>query len=80
MTNGIPIASFYGCKKDSELIKVMKYVHQIADEENLQVANESQFGLKAMLDIPLEKFAKYYRIDEMSESDENDFEDDGRTL
>ena len=33
-----------------------------------------------MLDIPFDQFAKYYKIDEMSESDENDFEDDGRTL
>ena len=31
LSNGVPIASFYGCKKDSELIKLMKYVHQIAD-------------------------------------------------
>lgn len=35
LSNGVPIASFYGCKKDSELIKLMKYVHQIADEEDL---------------------------------------------
>ena len=27
LSNGIPIANYYGGKKDSELIKVMKYVH-----------------------------------------------------
>lgn len=43
LSNGIPIASFYGCKKDSELIKVMKYVHQISKEDDLMVANETQF-------------------------------------
>eukprot|EP00354_Favella_ehrenbergii_P000666 CAMPEP_0170457900 /NCGR_PEP_ID=MMETSP0123-20130129/5035_1 /TAXON_ID=182087 /ORGANISM="Favella ehrenbergii, Strain Fehren 1" /LENGTH=71 /DNA_ID=CAMNT_0010721841 /DNA_START=279 /DNA_END=494 /DNA_ORIENTATION=+ len=58
----------------------MKYVHQIAGEEDLQQANERQFGLQAMLNIPIDKFAKYYQIDEMSESDENDFEEDGNTL
>jgi len=33
-----------------------------------------------MLDTPIEKFVSYYQIDEMSESDENDFEDDGLTM
>ena len=28
----------------------------------------------------MEKFASYYQIDEMSESDENDFEEDGMTM
>ena len=45
MSNGIPIASFFDCKKDTELIKVMKYVHQIAKEEDLMVANEARFQL-----------------------------------
>lgn len=76
----MPITSFYGCKDDSELIKVMKYVHQIASEENLPLANESQFGLMAMLQTPIDKFVQYYQIDEMSESDENDWEEDGRSL
>ena len=80
LSNGVPIAGFYGDKKDCELVKVMKYVHQIAQEENLQVANELQFGLKAMLSTPISNFAMYYQIDEMSESDENDFEEDGDTL
>ena len=43
LSNGVPIAGFYGAKKDCELIKVMKYVHQIALEDNLAVANEHQF-------------------------------------
>ena len=33
-----------------------------------------------MLDTPMEKFVNYYQIDEMSESDENDFEEDGKTM
>ena len=33
-----------------------------------------------MLDTPIEKFVSYYQIDEMSESDENDFEEDGQTM
>ena len=33
-----------------------------------------------MLDTPMEKFVSYYQIDEMSESDENDFEEDGMTM
>ena len=40
LSNGIPIASFYGGKKDRELIKVMKYVHSLAKEQNIVVANE----------------------------------------
>ena len=60
LSNGIPIASYYGSKKDCELIKVMKYVHQIAQEENLMVANESQFQLRSMLDTPISKFVQYY--------------------
>ena len=51
----------------------------MAGEENLLVANESQFGLKAMLDMPTDKFVQYYQIDEMSESDGNDFTEDGQT-
>jgi CTD small phosphatase-like protein 2 len=43
LSNGIPIAGFYGSKKDCELIKIMKYVRQIADEEDLMVANERMF-------------------------------------
>ena len=35
LSNGIPIASFYGGKKDCELIRVLKYVHTIAEESNL---------------------------------------------
>lgn len=80
LSNGIPIASFYGSKQDCELIKVMKYVHQIAKEDNLAVANERQFQLRAMLDTPIEKFVSYYQIDEMSECEENDFEEDGLTM
>lgn len=80
LSNGIPITSFYGGKKDCELIKVLKYVHTIADEPNLQVANERQYKLKAMLETPIENFVSYYQIDEMSESDENDFEEDGMTM
>lgn len=79
LSNGIPITDFYGNKKDCELIKIMKYVRQLAGEENLLVANESQFGLKAMLDMPTDKFVQYYQIDEMSESDGNDFTEDGQT-
>ena len=33
-----------------------------------------------MLDTPISKFVQYYQIDEMSESDENDFEEDGKTM
>lgn len=33
-----------------------------------------------MLSTPISNFAMYYQIDEMSESDENDFEEDGDTL
>ena len=44
------------------------------------VANERQFQLKAMLQQPIEKFVQYYQIDEMSESDDNDFEEDGVTM
>ena len=33
-----------------------------------------------MLDTPLKNFAQYYQIDEMSEDDENDFEEDGETI
>lgn len=33
-----------------------------------------------MLKIPFEQFAEYYQINEMSESDENDFADDGSTI
>lgn len=33
-----------------------------------------------MLDTPMENFVSYYQIDEMSESDENDFEEDGMTM
>lgn len=33
-----------------------------------------------MLDTPIEKFVSYYQIDEMSESEENDFEEDGLTM
>lgn len=40
LSNGIPIAGFYGSKKDYELIKIMKYVRQLADEEDLMMANE----------------------------------------
>lgn len=34
----------------------------------------------AMLETPIEKFVNYYQIDEMSESDENDFNEDGLTM
>ena len=80
LSNGIPIANFYGNKKDSELIKVMKYVHEIAREDNLQLANERKFQLLKMLHSPIDKFAQYYQIDEMSSSDEHDFEEDGMTI
>jgi hypothetical protein len=34
-----------------------------------------------MLETPnFEKFVSYYMVDEMSESDENDFEEDGMTM
>ena len=80
LSNGIPITDFYGDKKDCELIKFMKYIHQLASEDNLLVANESQFGLSAMLKVPIESFVEYYEINECSEDDDNDFEEDGCTL
>ena len=66
----------------------MKYVHEISKEENLQVANEGMFQLTKILESPIDKFIKYYSIDELSESDEEivsektvkDFEDDGMTV
>ena len=58
----------------------MKYVDSIADEADLVAANESMFGLQTMYETPFEQFVKYYKIDEMSESEDNDFEEDGRTL
>ena len=33
-----------------------------------------------MLDVPMESFVSYYQIDDLSESDENDFEEDGMTM
>ena len=59
----------------------MKYVRQLADEEDLMMANECQFQLQAMLETPnFAKFVPYYMVDEMSESDENDFEEEGMTM
>lgn len=36
--------------------------------------------MKKILDSGIDKFIKYYSIDELSESDDNDFEDDGVTV
>ena len=82
LSNGIPVVDFLGQKGDQELIKVMKYVHELSKEENLRVANEGMFQLNKILESPIDKFIKYYSIDELSESDDdgNDFEDDGVTV
>ena len=85
--NGIPCVDFYGQKGDQELIKVMKYIHEISKEDNLREANEKMFRLNEIRQSPIDKFIKYYSIDELSESDDNvtdkddnDFEDDGVTV
>ena len=36
--------------------------------------------MSKILDSGIDKFIKYYSIDELSESDDNDFEDDGITV
>ena len=77
LANGIPCVDFLGQKGDQELIKVMKYIQEISKEENLRTANEEMFQLDMLRQSSIDKFIKYYSIDEESESDENDFEDDG---
>ena len=59
----------------------MKYVHEISKEDNIRAANERMFRLQELRESPIDKFIKYYSIDELSESDDdNDFEDDGVTV
>ena len=43
-------------------------------------ANESRLHLQEIRESPLVKFIKYYQIEELSESDENDFEEDGQSV
>ena len=43
LSNGIPVVDFLGQRGDQELIKVMKYVHEISKEDNLRAVNESVF-------------------------------------
>ena len=45
LQNGIPIVDFLRSKKDHELIKVMKYVRELAQSDNLMEANESHLHL-----------------------------------
>ncbi len=77
LKNGIPIVDFQGQKDDSELIKLMLYVHSIANSENLRDANEECFGFNKLLNSNIEKFIKYYKYEELSENNESDFNADG---
>ena len=58
----------------------MKYALEISKEDNLRLANERMFQFNKILESPIDKFIKYYNSSERSESDDNDFEDDGITV
>ena len=79
LRNGIPIVDFQGQKDDQELIKLMLYVHSIADSENLRDANEETFGFNKIINSNIEKFIKYYKYEELSENNESDFNADGES-
>ena len=57
----------------------MKYVHSIAQFDNLREINEATFSLQKITDSPIETFIQYYQIEELSEESDQDFEEDGLT-
>ena len=60
LSNGIPVVDFIGKSNDNELIKLMKYVHSIAQFDNLREINEATFSLQKITDSPIETFIQYY--------------------
>jgi CTD small phosphatase-like protein 2 len=43
LENGIPIVPFFGEKDDQEMIKVIKYIRSIHDQDDLRVPNDKIF-------------------------------------
>ena len=80
LKNGIPIIDFFGSKTDNELIKVMKYVKELSKSDNVMEANEERLHLQQIFESSLDKFISYYQIEELSESDEEDFMEDGQSV
>lgn len=80
LKNGIPVVDFLGDRQDTELLKVANYVLALADESNLMRANEQVFGLQRIKKAQIDKFIKYYGVDEMTEYDDTDFDDNGGTV
>jgi hypothetical protein len=68
LENGIPIVPFMGDKKDTELIKLIKYLKHIHSKPNLRIYNDKIFQLRKILNSRIESFIKYYNIDVISES------------
>lgn len=40
LENGIPIVPFFGEKDDKEMIKVIKYLNNIHDKDDLRIPND----------------------------------------
>jgi len=80
LKNGIPVVDFLGDRQDTELLKVANYVLALADESNLMRANEHVFGLQRIKMAQIDKFIKYYGVDELTEYDDTDFDDNGGTV
>lgn len=43
LENGIPIVPYFGDKEDKEMIKVIKYLQNIHDKDDLRVSNNKVF-------------------------------------
>lgn len=54
------------------MIKVMKYINQIGDKDDVRIPNEKVFQLKKIYNSKIENFIKYYNFDIISEIDETD--------
>lgn len=72
LENGIPIVPFFGDQKDTEMIKVIRYLEHIRNHDDLRIQNDKIFQLTKILNSNIDCFIKYYNFDVISDNDEDD--------
>lgn len=72
LENGIPIIPFFGDKDDSEMVKVIRYIRSIHENDDFRIPNNKQFHLQKIYNSNIESCIKYYNFDENIEEVEED--------
>ena len=65
--NGYPIIPYLNDNKDNELKKLQNYLDELIDIEDIRKINKEKFKLQWLCTLNIEKFLKYYIIQEDNE-------------